>query len=102
METLSIEQIKAIYPDEWVLLDLDGQEATKIQKGIVLLHGFFLGEEKFFPKPNSRVKDYLELCYKSSEITNNHLTTILFTGTQNHNRKWLNATRLVNHTNIRL
>jgi hypothetical protein len=78
METLSIEQIKAIYPDEWVLLDLDGQEATKIQKGIVLLHG----------------KDYLELCYKSSEIAQNHLTTILFTGTQNHNRKWLKATRL--------
>ena len=75
METLSIEQIKAIYPDEWVLLDLDGQEVTKIQKGIVLLHG----------------KDYLELCYKSSEIAKNHLTTILFTGTQNHNRKWLNA-----------
>jgi hypothetical protein len=75
MEALSIEQIKAIYPDEWVLLDLDGQEATKIQKGIVLLHG----------------KDYLELCYKSSEIAKNHLTTILFTGTQNHNRKWLNA-----------
>ena len=78
METLSIEQIKAIYPDEWVLLDLDGQEDSKIQKGIVLLHG----------------KDYLELCYKSSEIANNHLTTILFTGTQNHNRKWLKATNL--------
>lgn len=30
METLSMEQIKATYPDEWVLLDLDGQEATKI------------------------------------------------------------------------
>ena len=73
MEALSIEQIKSSYPDEWVLLDLEGQEATKIQKGIVLLHS----------------KDYLELCYKSSEIAKEHLTTILFTGTQNHHRKWI-------------
>lgn len=78
METLNIEQIKAMYPDEWVLLDLEGQENAKVQKGIVLLHG----------------KDYLELCYKSSEVAKNHLTTILFTGIQNHNRKWLKATRL--------
>ena len=79
METLSIEQIKATYPDEWVLFDLDGQEATKIQQGIVLLHG----------------KDYLELCYKSSETAKNHLTTTLFTGTQNHNRKWLKAIQVL-------
>ena len=78
MEALSIDQIKLSYPDEWVLLDLEGQEATKIQKGIVLLHS----------------KDYLELCYKGSEIAKEHLTTILFTGTQTHNRKWLKATRL--------
>lgn len=73
MELLGIDQIKSSYPDEWVLLDLEGQEATKIQKGIVLLHN----------------KDYLELCYKSSEIAKEHLTTILFTGIQTHHRKWM-------------
>lgn len=75
MNSQTIDQIKTEYPDEWVLLGLDGE--TK-DHGEVLLHG----------------KDYLELCYKSSEIPKTQLTTIIFTGIQNHNRKWLKATRL--------
>ena len=78
MNSLTIDQIKTEYPDEWVLLGLDGENQSHIDHGEVLLHG----------------KDYLELCYKSSEIPKTQLTTIIFTGTQNHNRKWLKATRL--------
>lgn len=79
METLTIEQIKAQYPDEWVLLSIDESEADlPPQKGNVLLHS----------------KDYLELCYKGSEIAKNILTTIFFTGETAKNRKWLKSIRL--------
>lgn len=78
MQILSIEQIKAQYPDEWVLVGLDEAEQTRPQKGTVLLHG----------------KDYLELCYKGSEIAKNTLTTILFTGAPVKKRKWVKVNRL--------
>lgn len=75
MELLNIEEIKTQYPNEWVLL---GVEAT-IKMGTVLFHG----------------KDYLELCYRGRELPKDKLTTILFTGLQNSNRKWLKVTRLI-------
>ena len=81
-EILQIQEIQQRYPDEWVLLAIDETEMLVLktpQKGKVLLHG----------------KDYLELCYKGSEIAQNTLTTIFFTGTTKpQHRKWLKATRL--------
>ena len=79
MEELTIDQVKALYPNEWVLMRIDDKaENAPVDRGIVLLHG----------------KDYLELCYIGSEIAKKYLTTILFTGQTNSNRKWLKATRL--------
>ena len=78
MEQLTINQIKQLYPDEWVLLRLEESENnTRPEKGSVLLHG----------------KDYLEICYKGSEIAKYFLTTLLFTGTTTKNRKWLKSIR---------
>jgi hypothetical protein len=79
MEMLTIHEIKAQYPDEWVLLSLpDSKTLQRPDKGIVLLHS----------------KDYLELCYKASEIAKNILTTIFFTGEPSKKRKWLKSTIL--------
>jgi hypothetical protein len=79
MEILPLEQIKQLYPNEWVLLSIEEDEPIKRpEKGGVLLHS----------------KDYLELCYKASEVAKDYLTTILFTGKTNKNRKWLKSTRL--------
>jgi hypothetical protein len=78
-EVLTIEEIKAQYPDQWVLLSLPNSDALeRPDKGSVLLHG----------------KDYLELCYKASEIAKNVVTTILFTGEPTKNRKWLKSSIL--------
>jgi len=83
MEVLSIDQIKMLYPDEWVLMRIQEVERNSklvIKKGNVLLHG----------------KDYLELCYKGSELPKDgYLTKIFFTGTPKlQTRKWLKVTRL--------
>lgn len=79
MEVLQIDQIKQLYPDEWVLLCIEETEPVKRpEKGSVLLHS----------------KDYLELCYKAGEIAKAYLTTIFFTGKTNKKRKWLKSTRL--------
>jgi hypothetical protein len=79
MEVLTINEIKAQYPDEWVLLSLTNSDVVvRPDKGSVLLHS----------------KDYLELCYKASEIAKNIVTTILFTGEPTKNRKWLKSTIL--------
>jgi hypothetical protein len=79
MEVLTIDQIRKQYPDEWVLVRIDeATKASRPDRGSVLLHG----------------KDYLEICYKGSEIAKNYLTTILFTGETNKNRKWPKSTRL--------
>ena len=79
-EVLTIAEIKAQYPDQWVLVAVAGDYDSKqeLEKGNVLLYG----------------KDYLELCYKGSEIAKNQLTTIIFTGEKNKNRKWLKSIRL--------
>jgi hypothetical protein len=39
MKSLTIDQIKTEYPDEWVLLGLDGETQSHIDHGEVLLHG---------------------------------------------------------------
>jgi hypothetical protein len=77
MNSINIEEIKQNYPNEWVLLKVE-EESMQPTYGEVLFHS----------------KDYLELCYKGSEIAKNILTTILFTGEQSKRRKWLKATRL--------
>ena len=77
-EVLTLEEITKLYPDEWILLGLSQVMSVPNLSGIVLFHG----------------KDYLELCYKGSEIAANILTKTFYTGEQNHNRKWLKASRL--------
>ncbi len=77
-EVLSVDEIKKLYPDEWVLLGLRDDEGKANLSGIILYHS----------------KDYLELCYKGSEIAPNILTKTFYTGEQKQNRKWLKATRL--------
>lgn len=80
METLTLSEIQKIYPDQWILLGVENDTLPLMpEKGVVILHG----------------KDYLELCYKASEIAKNRLTTIFYTGEKtNKRRKWLKATHL--------
>lgn len=75
---LSYEEIKTLFPNEWVLLALSGADALSAKKGVVLLHG----------------KDYLEICYKASEVAKDRLTTIFFTGEQQKSRKWMKVSHL--------
>ena len=77
-DVLTFEEIKKMYPDEWILLGLSHITNAAKLSGVVLFHS----------------KDYLELCYKGSEIAPNILTKTFYTGEQNHNRKWLKASRL--------
>ena len=77
-KVLTFEEIKKQYPDEWILLGLSHVTHTTNLTGVVLFHG----------------KDYLELCYKGSEIASNILTKTFYTGEQHDNRKRLKASRL--------
>jgi hypothetical protein len=80
MQVVAIQEIKAKYPNEWVLLGNPKTVLATVQSGILLFHG----------------KDYLEVCYKGSELGANYDSrTIIYTGeTQQKNRKWLKAIRL--------
>lgn len=80
MKSLTIEEIKAAYPNEWILLGNPQTVLANVLSGILLFHG----------------KDYLEVCYKGSELGANYDSrTIIFTGeTKQKNRKWLKAIRL--------
>jgi hypothetical protein len=73
-----IINLKMEYPNEWVLLKYANTD--EIQDGIadVLLHS----------------KDYLELCYKGSELQGNFIKKIYYTGEKSNNRKWLKLSRL--------
>jgi len=75
---LTYDEIKVLFPDEWVLLAVKDAKVATLKSGVVLLHG----------------KDYLEICYKGSEIAKEQLTTIFYTGEKPKNRKWVSLTRL--------
>ena len=83
MEILTINEIKAQYPDEWVLVanpELDDEESLgsivdKLVQGIVLLHS----------------KDKRELAYKAREVRKGYESiACIYTGVFPKNRKyWL-------------
>ena len=83
MQTLTIDQIRADYPDEWVLVgnpDLGessvvGSVASKVRSGIVLYHS----------------KDKREIAYKAKELTEGvERFACIFTGDIPANRRfWL-------------
>ena len=83
MEILTIAQMKAQYPNEWVLVgnpELDNEETLgsivdKLVRGAVLLHG----------------KDKRELAYKASEARKDYESiACIYTGLFPRNRKyWL-------------
>ena len=78
-DALTFEQLKAQFPDEWLLLAEPQFENARPTKGILLAHG----------------RDYLELCYRSQDLAAGYRdTTIVYTGEpQTHHRKWLRAIR---------
>jgi len=79
MEPITFDQIKAQFPDEWVLLANTKFKDAKPLLGLLLAHG----------------RDYLELCYQSQALAAGYQdSTIVYTGEpQTHNRKWLRAIR---------
>ena len=79
-QILTFDQLKAQFPDEWLLLANPEFENAKPVKGQLLAHG----------------RDYLELCYQSQALAAGFRdSTIVFTGEpQTHHRKWLKAIRL--------
>ena len=84
METVILfDQLKAQYPDEWLLLENPEFENARPISGVLLAHG----------------KDYLKLCYESAVIARGRKKTIVFTGEpKTNNRKWLRAIRLKDPT----
>jgi hypothetical protein len=77
---MTLQEMKIAFPNEWLLLGNPEVELATVQSGILLFHS----------------KDYLEVCYKGSELGANYKNrTIIYTGeTQQKNRKWLKAIRL--------
>ena len=82
METLSLEQIKTMYPDQWILIgnpvlsdpEINGSILSKLIKGIVLFAS----------------KDKRELGYKAAELRKNVETTAcIYTGEIPKNRLFL-------------
>lgn len=83
MESLTINQIRHAYPDQWVLVgnpvlaDVDtvGSVVSKLESGIVLYHS----------------KDKREIAYKAKELTQGvDRFTCVFTGEAARNRRfWL-------------
>ena len=77
------DQLKAQYPNEWLLLANPEFENARPISGELLAHG----------------KDYLKLCYESAAIAKGRKKTIVFTGDpKTNNRKWLRAIRLSDPT----
>ena len=83
-QTQAFEQLKAQFPDEWLLLANPEFENARPVKGRLLAHG----------------RDYLELCYQSQALAVGFQdSTIVYTGEpKTHNRKWLKAIRLTDPT----
>ncbi len=82
MEVITIEQIRTIYPDQWVLVgnpklsepEINGSIVSKLVSGIVLFAS----------------KDKRELAYKASEARKNiDFTTCIFTGEIAKNKLFL-------------
>jgi hypothetical protein len=83
METLTIDQIRAAYPNEWVLVgnpdlgsdNVVGSVVSKLVSGIVLYHS----------------KDKREIGYKTAQLTENMARfTCIYTGDIPQNRRfWL-------------
>jgi hypothetical protein len=72
MEILNIEQIKNLYPDEWILVGNPIIENTKLLEGIVLYHS----------------KDKKEVCYLGRGLTEGFSKiTLAFTGSIKSVRK---------------
>lgn len=80
----AFSQLKAQFPDEWLLLANPEFENAKPVQGQLLAHS----------------RDYLELCYQSQALAAGYNdSTIVYTGEpQTHNRKWLKAIRLTDPT----
>ena len=71
-EFKSIEQLKKMFPDEWVLLGNPEMENTKVKGGIVLYHS----------------KDKKEVCYIGKDKTEKFdSVTITFAGDIHQHRK---------------
>ena len=69
---ISLENLKDIYPDEWILLGNPAIENTKVLGGIVLFHS----------------KDKKEVCYIGRDKTTDYQTvTIVFAGNIKQHRK---------------
>jgi len=69
---LKMEDIKKLYPDEWVLLGDPEIERTKVLSGIVLYHS----------------KDKKEVCYLGREKTKRYSkVTIAYSGEQKNRNK---------------
>ncbi len=83
-DQLTFSEIKARFPDEWVLLGNPEFVNAHPTQGQLL----------------ARNRDYLELCYQSRDLTKTVAnSSIVFTGEpKNHTRKWLRAIRLTDPT----
>ncbi len=82
MQTLSIEQIKKQYPDQWILIgnpelsnpDVNGSILSKLIRGIVLFAS----------------KDKREIAYKAADLKKDVDTTAcIYTGEMPENRLFL-------------
>jgi hypothetical protein len=75
---LSIEQIKALFPNEWVLLGNPEYQDMKVLKGIVILHH----KDKREPAYEARDKNTWQKTFESA--------TTIYTGEFPKNRRfWL-------------
>ncbi len=82
MQTMTIDQIRSTYPDQWVLIgepelsepEINGSIVSKLMSGIVLYAS----------------KDKRELGYKAAELrTNIAFTTCIYTGEIPKNKLFL-------------
>jgi|GEM_PF-1743559 len=76
----AFDQLRAQFPDEWLLLADPEFENAKPVKGLLLAHGH----------------DYLELCYQGQALAAGFEdSTIVYTGEPGRqNQKWLRAVQL--------
>jgi hypothetical protein len=69
---IAFDELKNLYPDEWVLLGNPNMQNTSVLSGIVLYHS----------------RDKKEVCYIGRDKTANYSTvTIAFTGDLKQHRK---------------